>query len=248
MAPGKPPGSAPWLPMVGRVIGAELHRRRAICESDPVIDCEEELLDLDKIRRIEADCELKGLINDHSGPVHHRRFAFKIPRPGMRSIVRNLCRSLRVESIFERRDLDVYTNLCRFLNVVLYLAARGNLVYHEPTDRWYFVKPATGPPSTWLQRRIISRIHRERSLQLDVIEEVTGLDVPAPPDGRYPEPPAPKPRTIHFPIEGYAFEVDRDCLSIRATDYHATTLVLFWQELFDIAAGFGLDLNRGSQS
>jgi hypothetical protein len=248
MGPGKPPGSAPWLPRLGRVIGAELHLRVPGRESDPLLEYEEELLDLDKVRRIEADCEIKGLVNTQSTLGQQRNFAFSISRSDMRYIVLSLCRSFHVESVFVPTELDVYTNLCRFLNVVLYLTARGNLRYHEQTGDWYFVKPANGPPPRWLQTRILSRIYSERVMQFDVIEELTGLDIPEPPNGRYPYPPAPKPKTIHFPVEGYAFDVDRDCLRIRTTDYHADTLVLFWKELLDIADGVGLDLDRGAPS
>jgi hypothetical protein len=248
MAPSKPPRSAPWLLRLGRVIGAELHRRVPGREIDPVLDYEDELLDLEKIRRIEADCELKGLVVKHYGRADQRNFAFTISPSDMRYIVLSLCRSFHVESVFVPTELDVYTNVCRFLNVVLYLTARGNLQYHEPTGDWYFVKPACGPPPSWLQTRILSRIYLERVLQFDVIYELTGLEVPQHPNARYPYPPAPKPKTIHFPVEGYAFDVDRDCLRIRTTDYHADTLVLFWQELLDIANGVGLDLDRGAPS
>lgn len=52
-------------------------------------------------------------------------------------------------------------------------------------------------------------------------------------------------RTIHYPTEGFALDIERDHLRIRVTDYHADSLVLFWTELLDLAKGMGLDISRG---
>ena len=59
-----------------------------------------------------------------------------------------------------------------------------------------------------------------------------------------PKPPA---KTIHYPTEGFALDIDKDHIRIRATDYHAGALVLFWEELFDLARGLGIEIPRGGR-
>ena len=60
------------------------------------------------------------------------------------------------------------------------------------------------------------------------------------------EPQKPPAKTIHYPTEGFALDIDKDHIRIRTTDYHADSLVLFWQELLDLAKGVGFDIPRGS--
>ena len=149
----------------------------------------------------------------------------------------------------ERGEPDAYYTLCSTFDTLLYLFARGNIAFGQESGMT-FCKPADAPPTPKMQRDILARLRADRPIHFLILEALTDLIVSDPGQPRprpvASAPTAPEPRTIHYPSEGFALDVDRDCLRIRSTDYHSTTLVLLWQEVFDMARGMGLGGSGGA--
>ncbi len=61
-------------------------------------------------------------------------------------------------------------------------------------------------------------------------------------------PQEPVAKTIHYPSEGFALDIDKNHLQVRVTDYHSGTLVLSWEELFDFARGLGIEIPKGGRT
>ena len=211
---------------------------------------ESEVINVAFVERLEAFAEQEDEINEEAGPGLHDHFVHQTPRE-MSILVRRLIQDFLecfTEPI-ERGEPDAYYTLCNTFDTLLYLIARGNISFGEESGI-IFCKPAAAPPAPEMQREILARIRSDRPLHFLVLEILTELTIPDP-EQKHPRPtpstaPSSKPRTIHYPTEGFALDIANDHICIRATDYHTESLVLFWQELFDLAKGVGFDIPRGS--
>ena len=209
---------------------------------------ESEVINLAFIERLEAHAEENGEINTQAGREMHEEF-LEMPPLDMASLVRRLIETF-LECFTEpvdQSESSVYYTLCGTFDTLLYLVARGNISFGEDQGM-VFSKPDGGSPTPTNQRRILARLRDDRSIHFMVLQIVTEIVVTAPDHDRRPvRSPAAvaQPQTLHYSNEGFALDLERDHVRIRATDYHADSLVLFWEELFDIAKGLGVDTPRG---
>lgn len=213
---------------------------------------ENEVINLAFIERLETYAEENGEINTRAGREMHEEFLDMSPID-MASLVRQLI-EVFLECFTEPVDQgesNVYYTLCATFDTLLYLVARGNISFSEDQGM-VFCKPDGGSPTPTNQRRILARLRDDRPIHFMVLQIVTGIVVPDPDRGSSHPVKSPTsstdPHTIDYPIEGFALDVERDHLRIRTTDYHTDTLVLFWDELFDMARGLGLDIPHGAPS
>jgi len=213
---------------------------------------ESEVINLAFVERLELGAENEGMISDQAGPERYSEF-LEMSRFQMANLVRRLLADFAdcFTEPARRGEANLYYTLCATFDTLLYLVARGNILFSEESGI-AFCKPECGSPPPTMQRRILARLRADRPIHFMVLEIETGLDVPDPDRGKAKSVPSPastsKPRTLHYPNEGFALDIHRDHLVVRATDYHTDDLVLFWEELFDLAKGLGLDLPRGAPS
>lgn len=168
------------LPKFGRFLVPENLRLAPHSEIRFPIRDEGNIINLGFIAHIEDWCEQKGKVNDYAGPEGHREFVDTINDDGMAFFVKTLVQTFNIERLLDDRDLKAHDRLCRLLDTLLYLVARGNLVYNVPKLTWVFAKPTAAPPTPEMQQKILARIRDDRDLQLHTVEEVTGLEIPRP--------------------------------------------------------------------
>jgi hypothetical protein len=213
---------------------------------------ESEVINLAFVEQLEAYAEQNGTINTEAGREMHEEF-LGMSRLEMANLVRRLLEDF-VECFTEpvdRAEANAYYTLCATFDTLLYLVARGNISFGKDSGI-VFCKPESGSPTPTVQRKILARLRSDRPIHFLALEIYTELDVRDPDRdaGRPVKSPTPRtnPRTVDYPTDGYALDIERDHLRIRTTDYHAGDLVLFWDEVFDMARGLGLDIPHGAPS
>jgi len=213
---------------------------------------ENEVINLAFIEQLEVGAEERGSINNQSGPEMHREF-IEMSQLEMANLVRRLLEDF-VECFTEpidRAEPSAYYTLCATFDTLLYLVARGNISFGQKSGI-EFCKPEGGPPAPIMQREILARLRADRPIHFMVLEITTGLKVDDPDRLASRSAPSPsnqsEPRTIHYSNEGFALDIDKDHLQIRVTDYHSSTLVLSWEELFDFARGLGIEIPKGGRT
>ncbi len=212
---------------------------------------ENEVINLAFVEQLEAGAEQRGSVNTHSGSEMHREF-IEMSRLEMANLIRRLLEDF-VECFTEpidRAEPNAYYTLCATFDTLLYLVARGNISFGQESGI-DFCKPEGGSPTPIVQRKMFARLRAERPIHFMVLEIKTGLHVEDPDGGAGRPVPSPstesKPRTVHYPNEGFALDIGHDCFRVRTTDYHTDPLVLFWDELFDFATGLGIEIPRGGR-
>lgn len=213
---------------------------------------ENEVINPAFVEQLEAFAEQQDMINTQAGPEMHQEF-LEMSRLEMANLVQRLLEDFAdcfTEPV-DQAEPNVFQTLCGTFDTLLYLVARGNITFGGESGI-QFCKPEGGSPTPTTQRKLLARLRADRPIHFMVLEIVTALDVPDP-DRRSNQPvksltPRTDPHTVDYPTDGYALDIDRSHLRIRVTDYHAGALVLFWDELFDMARGIGLDIPHRAPS
>ena len=225
-----------------------LRARSGACNIQVPALRENEVINLAFLEQLEAYAEADGLTNPLADHGFHQEF-LDMSALEMTALTRQLVEAF-AECFTEPIDLgepNPYYTLCATFDTLLYLIARGNILLGEEGGV-EFCKPEGGSPTPTLQRKILARLRADRPLHFLALEIETEIDVADPDRGAGHPVKSPTsrtgPRTIHYPKEGFAFDIEPDHLCIRATEYHTDSLLLSWEELFDIAKGLGIDTPR----
>ena len=142
---------------------------------------EEDLIHLDLVDHYEETSDEEGVVNTHAGPESWEAFVNQAKDEEMEFLVRSLAETFELGDFIRRRELHAYHKLCRLLDALLYLVARGNLVYDIDSHRWVYAKPVIAPPPPEMRQRILDRIRVSRDLQFTTIGELTNLELPTSP-------------------------------------------------------------------
>ena len=143
-------------------------------------DREEEILSLSLVKNFEENSEEEGTFNTHAGPESYESFVNQTKDEEMEFVVRSLAETCELGEFIKRREPHGHHKLCRLLDALLYLVARGNLVYDIELRCWVFSKPVNAPPTQEMRQRIMGRIRVSRDLQFETLRKATNTELPKP--------------------------------------------------------------------
>ena len=132
----------------------------------------ESLLNLEFIALIEMTCEARGSINEVDSDFYE--VFINLSERGMLDIMKATFLAFRkfINALCFNDHPERYTEtLGRFMDTVLYLVARGNVLFVGYPDA-IMCKPVGPKPTPDQQRRILARIRSDEALQLRAIQEL----------------------------------------------------------------------------